>query len=200
MKTMIRRILFAAVLLAVCIPLVPAWSVESYTISPAEPLSQKAPVQAVFTVGFPVNSANVTFPVENDLILTTDLANPSWTYTITTGDGGSSTTPAFYNQTLDLSGLLLSYKGHGDETLRVTLAGTAPVVPAPANITVLKVYETDKTGYVVAGSTVTRTAAVSDTVWTTVDTPQPASTATTGQQAGLWEQIVGMFKGLFGIA
>jgi len=140
----------------------------------------------------------MTFPAGSDLILTTGLSKPAWSYTITTGDGGSSTTPAVYNQTLDLSSLLLSYKGHGSEVMSVTLKGTAPTAAAPANITVVDVHEIDKTGKIVTGSEFTRTAAVSDAVWTT-STPQPTAMATTGQQAGLWDQIVGMFKGLFGI-
>lgn len=199
MKVRIQHIILAALFLAVCIPVVSAWNVESFTMNPTGPLPQNAPVTVTFVVDFPAEANETTFPAASDLVMTTDLAKPAWSYTITTGDGGSSTTPAFYNQTLDLSGLLLSYRGHGSEAMSVTLTGTTPVVPAPANITILKVYETDKTGHVVVGSTVTRNAAVSDTVWTTTATPQPAATETTEKQAGVWDQIVGMFKGLFGI-
>jgi hypothetical protein len=199
MKHTIQRILLAAVFLAVCIPVVPAWNVESYSINPSGPLPQNAPVTVTFSVDFPAEASEPTFPAAGDLVMTTGLAKPAWSYTITTGDGGSSTTPAYYNQTLDLSGLLLSYTGHGSEALSVTLKGTAPAVPAPANVTVLDLYETDKNGKTVTSTQVTRTAAVSDAVWTTA-TPQPTATAKTDQQAGLWDRIVGMFKGLFGIA
>jgi len=173
--------------------------VESYTINPSGPLPQNAPVTVSFTVDFPADDSEATFPAGSDLILTTGLSKPAWTYTITTGDGGSSTTPAVYNQTLDLSSLLLSYKGHGSEVMSVTLAGTAPAAAMPANITVLDVHEVDKTGTVVTGSAFTRTADISDAVWTTA-TPLPTTEQPkTGQQTGLWDQIVGMFKSLFGI-
>jgi hypothetical protein len=198
MKHTIQRILLAAVFLAVCIPVVTAWTVESYTMNPSGPLPQNAPVTVTFSVDFPTEASEPTFPATSDRVMTTGLAKPAWSYTITTGDGGSSTTPAYYNQTLDLSGLLLSYKGHGSEALSVTLKGTAPAVPAPANVTVLDVHETDKNGKTVTSTQVTRTAAVSDAVWTTA-TPQPTATAQTEQQAGLWDRIVGMFKGLFGM-
>jgi len=198
MKKTIQRIIPVLVFLAVCIPLASAWTVESYTANPSGPLPRNAPVTVSFAVDFPANASEMTFPATSNLVLTTGLAKPAWTYTITTGDGGSSTTPAVYNQTLDLNGLLLSYKGHGSEAMRVTLKGTAPASAVPANITVLDVREIDKTGTVVTGSEFTRTVEISDAVWTTAtphQTPQPK----TGQQTGLWDQIVGMFKGLFGI-
>jgi hypothetical protein len=146
MTRTLRPIILALVLLAVCIPLASAWTVESYTINPSGPLPQNAPVTISFSVDFPADASEMTFPAGSDLILTTGLSKPAWTYTITTGDGGSSTTPAVYNQTLDLNSLLLSYKGHGSEVMSVTLAGTAPVAAVPANITVLDVHEVDKDG------------------------------------------------------
>lgn len=198
MTRTLRPIILALVLLAACIPFASAWTVESFTMNPSGPLPQNAPVTVSFTVDFPANASEMTFPAGSDLVLTTGLSKPAWTYTITTGDGGSSTTPAVYNQTLDLSSLLLSYKDPGSEVMSVTLAGTAPATAASANIIALDVHEVDKTGTVLTGSAFTRAAAISDAVWTTA-TPQPAATAQTGQQTGLWDQIVGMFKSLFGI-
>lgn len=200
MKKSVNRIILAALVLAVCIPFVSAWSVENYRVDPSGTLSQKSPVKVSFSVDFPVDASNMTFPVGNDLVMTTGLAKPAWSYTIITEDGGSSTTPAFYNQTLDLSGLLLSYRGHGDEVLSVTLTGTAPVMSSPGQITVLDIHEVDKTGKVVAGSGAPRTANISDIVWTPATTLQTtAPQQEIPKQAGLWDQIVGMVKSLFGI-
>ena len=78
--------------------------------------------------------------------MATDLTNPTWSYTITTGNGGSAVTPGYYNQTLDLSGIILSYKGQGSEVMSVTLKGTTPQVSTPASRTILDVHEVDKTG------------------------------------------------------
>lgn len=200
MTRILRPIILTLVLLAACIPLASAWTVESYTINPSGPLPQNTPVTVSFTVDFPADASEMTFPAGSDLILTTGLSKPAWSYTITTGDGGSSTTPAVYNQTLDLSSVLLSYKDPGSEVMSVTLAGTAPAAAVPANITVLDVHEIDKTGTVVTGTGVTRTADISDAVWTTA-TPLPTTEQPKAeQQTGLWDQIVGMFKSLFGIS
>jgi len=199
MTRTLRPIILALVLLAACIPLASAWTVESFTMNPTGPLPQNAPVTVSFTVDFPADASEMTFPAGSDLILTTGLLKPAWTYTITTGDGGSSTTPAVYNQTLDLNSLLLSYKGHGSEVMSVTLAGTAPAAAVPANITVLDVHEVDKTGTVVTGSAFTRAEDISDAVWTTSTSLPTTEPPKAEQQTGLWDQIVGMFKSLFGI-
>jgi len=199
MTRILRPIILTLVLLAACIPFASAWTVESYTINPSGPLPQNAPVTISFSVDFPANASEMTFPAGSDLILATGLSKPAWTYTITTGDGGSSTTPAVYNQTLDLSSVLLSYKDPGSEVMSVTLAGTAPAAAVPANITILDVHEVDKTGTVVTGSAFTRAADISDAVWTTSTSLPITEPPKAEQQTGLWDQIVGMFKSLFGI-
>jgi hypothetical protein len=198
MKKMTKLVILATVFLAVCVPFVSAWNVDSYTIAPSGSLAQNTPVKVSFTVEFPVNTSEATFPSGSDLVMTTDLANPTWSYTITTSDGGSSVTPGFYNQTLDLSGIILSYQGHGSEVMSATLTGTTPVVNSTSSKTMLNAYEVDKTGNVVTGSQVTKTAVISDSIQT------PATTTTTtnskmNQSGGILDQIIDMFRSLFGI-
>ena len=202
MKKMTKRVILAAVFLAMCVPFVSAWNVDSYTIAPSGSLAQNTPVKVSFTVEFPINTSEATFPSGSDLVMTTDLANPTWSYTITTSDGGSAVTPGFYNQTLDLSGIILSYQGHGSEVMSVTLTGTTPVVNTTSSKTMLNAYEVDKTGRAVTGSQVTETAVVSDSIQTPATTTTTTSTTTNSkmnQSGGILDQIIGMFKSLLGI-
>ncbi|MGA2104862.1 hypothetical protein [Methanoregula sp.] len=183
MKEWTKLVILATVFLAVCIPLVSAWNVEDYTIDPSGSLNPNTSVNVSFNVLFPANTSEMTFPMGSDLVMTTDLVNPTWSYTVSNGNGGSDVTPDFNNQTLDLSGFILSYKGtgsgHNSEMMKVTLTGTAPIVSTPTSKTMLNVYEVDKTGNVVTSSQVTQTAVIS--------------------QGGLLDQIIRMLKSLFGI-
>ena len=54
------------------------------------------------------HTAGDTFPVGSDLVMTTDLANPKWTYTIVLDTVENPRNPVG-GQTLDLSGFELSY-------------------------------------------------------------------------------------------
>jgi hypothetical protein len=202
MKKLTKLVILATVFLAVCVPFVSAWNVDSYTIAPSGSLAQNTPVKVSFTVEFPANTSEATFPSGSDLVMTTDLVNPTWSYTITTSDGGSAVTPGFYNQTLDLSGIILSYQGHGSEVMSVTLTGKTPVVNTTSSKTMLNAYEVDKTGMVVTGSQVTKTAVISDSLQAPAATTTTTSTTTNSkmnQPNGILDQIIGMFKSLFGI-
>jgi len=193
MKNRTKLLILATVFLAVCVPFVSAWNVERYTTDPSGSLAPDTPVKVSFSVEFPANTSEATFPAGSDLVMTTDLVHPVWSYTITTSDGGSAVTPGFSNQTLDLSGIILSYRGQGSEAMSVTLKGTTPQVSTPASATILDVHEVDKTGKVVAGSRVTETAVISG----------PDQTSTTNskmnEQSGIFDQIIRMIKSLFGI-
>jgi hypothetical protein len=193
MKNRTKLLILATVFLAVCVPFVSAWNVERYTTDPSGSLAPDTPVNVSFGVEFPANTSEATFPAGSDLVMTTDLVHPVWSYTITTSDGGSAVTPGFSNQTLDLSGIILSYKGQGSEAMSVTLKGTTPQVSTPASATILDVHEVDKTGKVVAGSRVTETAVISDSVQASTTNP------TMNEQSGVFDQIIRMFKSLFGM-
>jgi len=193
MKKLTKLVILATVFLAVCIPLVSAWTVDSYTIDPSGPLIPNTTVNVSFSVGFPTNSSGTTFPPGSDLVMTTDLIKPTWLYTITTGDGGSAVAPGFNNQVLDVNGFVLSNKGRFSQVMNVRLTGTTPIVSTTTHRTILNVHEVDKTGRVVTSSQVTQTAVVSGSD----QTSSPASKM--NQQLGIVDQIIGMFKGIFGM-
>ena len=193
MKKLTKLIILATVFLAVCIPLVSAWTIDSYMIDPSGPLTPNTTVNVSFSVEFPTSSSGTTFPPGSDLVMTTDLINPTWLYTITTGDGGSAVAPGFSNQVLDVSGFVLSNKGRFSQVMNVRLTGTTPVVSTTTHRTILNVHEVDKTGRVITISQVIQTAVVSG--------PDQSSTppSKTNPQGGIFDQIIGMFKGIFGM-
>ncbi|WP_321508183.1 hypothetical protein [uncultured Methanoregula sp.] len=193
MKKLIKLVIPAIVFLAVCIPLVSAWNVDSYTIDPSGPLAPDTLVNVSFNVGFPTNSSQTTFPVRSDLVMTTDLINPTWSYRIMTSDGGSAVTPGFTNQTLDLGGFLLSNKGRVSQVMSVRLTGTTPGVSTTSPATILNIYEVGGTGSIITSSQVIQTAVVSGP-----DQISPPASKM-NPQSGILDQIIGMFKSLFGM-
>ena len=85
--------------------------------------SGKTNVSADFDIGFiPIGST--TFPSDQSIILTTELDNPVWTYSIIL-DGIENPRPASSKKQLDLSGWELSYENK-DQSLKVNLKGIAP--------------------------------------------------------------------------
>jgi hypothetical protein len=158
MKGLTKLIILAAVIFLVCIPVVSAFDVEGLTIDPSGSLTPNTPVTVSFKVGFAATSGE-TFPSGSDLVLTTDLANPKWTYTLIL-DGVENPRNPVGGKTLDLSGFELSYPAKVDESVRVTVEGTAPTVDTTSNKTVLDIHEVDTHGNIVTSTEITRTAMV----------------------------------------
>jgi hypothetical protein len=158
MKGLTKLIILAAVFFAVCIPVVSAFSVEGLTIDPSGSLTPNTPVTVSFKVDF-ASSSGETFPSGSDLVMTTDLANPKWTYTLILDGVENPRNPAG-GKTLDLSGFELSYPAKVDESIRVTVEGTAPTVDKTTNKTILDIHELDTHGNIVSSSQVTKTALV----------------------------------------
>ncbi|MCK9632169.1 MAG: hypothetical protein M0R30_11065 [Methanoregula sp.] len=135
--------------------------------------------------------------------MTTELARPNWTYALIL-EGIENKKGPVPGQTLELSGFELSYpssiKGL-NETVRVTLTGTAPGTITPTSKKVLDIYEIDNFQNITTATRVTETAVVSlpaPTIPANVAPTVPV-TEKMAQQTGLLDQIIGSFKGLFGI-
>ncbi|MDD1690162.1 MAG: hypothetical protein LUQ66_05830 [Methanoregula sp.] len=195
-------ILLAAVLLVICTSPVSAFTVESYVQDPSGPLTPDTPVTVSYTIGF-VPASGATFPSDNDLVMTTELARPNWTYSLIL-EGIENKNGPVPGQTLDLSGFELSYPSSIEglnETVRVTLTGTAPGTITPTSIKILDIYEIDNLGNITAATQVTKTAVVSlpaPTIPANVATTVPVTEKIT-QQNGILDQIIRSFKSLFGI-
>jgi len=156
-----KLIVLAVIALFFCIPAVSAFSVEGLTIDPSGSLTPGTTVTASFKIGFSASSS-LTFPEGSDLVMTTDLKDPVWTYTIILNEVENPRNPAG-GKTLELSGFELSYPSDTSEVIRVTLQGTAPTVDATTEKTILGVKEVDSNGNTVTSSAVTKTALIVNT-------------------------------------
>jgi hypothetical protein len=158
MKGLTKLITLAVIASILCIPAVSAFTVEGMTISPSGALTPGTAVTATFKVGFSASS-DLTFPSGSDLVLTTDLKDPKWTYSLILDDVENSREPVG-GKTLDLSGFELSYGSSVDEIVSVTLEGTAPSVDVTSEKIIVNVKEIDSNGNTVSSSIVNKSALV----------------------------------------
>ena len=159
----VTNLIALAVIIALffCIPAVAAFTVEGMTIEPSGSLTPGTAVTASFKIGFSASS-DLTFPEASDLVLTTDLKDATWSYTLLLDDVENPRNPQG-GKTLDLSGFELSYPSSVDEVVRVTLQGTAPEVDTTTEKIILNVKEIDSNGNTVSSSMVNKTALVINT-------------------------------------
>ncbi len=161
MKGLMKLVILAVIALILFIPAVSAFDVEGMTIDPSGALTPSTPVTVSFKVGFTASSGD-TFPSGSDLVMTTDLTDAKWTYTLIL-DGVENPRNPVGGKTLDLSGFELSYPSKVDESIRVTLEGTAPTVDTTTQKVMVAVNEYDQNGNIVTSETVNQTALVINT-------------------------------------
>jgi hypothetical protein len=125
-----------------CIQAVSAFTVSSVAIDPSGSLTPGTPVTVSYKVDFQSGTGSTTFSSSNDLQMTTDLEKPQWTYTILL-DGIENPRQPTGGRTLTLTGFELSYKAGIEESVRVTLQGTAPSVTSTTEKTIVKIQEYD---------------------------------------------------------
>jgi len=198
MKQFGKMFILAAVILASCISAVSAFTIDKYASDPSGPLAPDTPVTVSYDIGLG-STSGTTFPPENDLVMTTELTNPKWAYTLILEGVENPGRTAAAGQTLELTGFELSFRSNIDETVRVTLTGTTPGVSTPSSKKILDIYEINNLGNITTATQVTKTVLVSNVTQTTPTTGKPSMQATEkmAQQNGILEQIGGMFKGLF---
>jgi len=160
MKGITKWIILAAILLF-CIPVTSAFSVSSVTIDPTGSLTPGTPVMVTYKIGFQA-SAGETFPSSSELQMITDLEKPKWTWTLVL-DGVEMPRPQAGGRMLSLSGFELSYPSDRDESISVTLEGTAPAVTTTSDKTIIKLQEVDTHNNIIESSKVDRTAKVINT-------------------------------------
>lgn len=195
MNHLLRWNILVPALLVLCIPAVSAFTLDSYTRDPPGPLTPNTTVSVSYTIGFaPVSDA--TFPSGSDLVLTTDLANPRWTYTLVL-EGVENPRGPSTGTILDISGFELSYPSKINESIRGTLTGTVPDVSSSAGKVILDVHEIDSNG--TAGTRIIKTADAGSALPTTAATPALIQTIPPmpSHPDNPLDQILGMFNGLF---
>lgn len=147
MKGLTKLVIIVVIALILFIPAVSAFDVEGMTVDPSGSMTPSTPVTVSFKVGFAASSGD-TFPSGSDLVMTTDLNDPKWTYTIIL-DGVENPRNPLGGKTLDLSGFELSYPSKVDESIRVTLEGTAPTVDTTTLKDMVRIKELDSNGNIV---------------------------------------------------
>jgi hypothetical protein len=157
MKGLTKWIIIA-VFLVFCIQAVSAFTVSSISIDPSGTLTPSQQVLVSFRVDFSASSGE-TFASGNELQLITDLNNPKWSYTLLL-DEVENPRPSASGRILSMSGFELSYPSKVEESLRVTLEGTAPTVTQTTNKTIIKVQELDSHNNIITSTVVERTALV----------------------------------------
>ncbi len=137
------------VLVAFCLLITPVLGtadIGTVAVKPSGDLEGgKSNVTVNFEIEF-ITVAGETFPADDTLLLTTDLDNPLWTYSIVL-DGVENPRPVSSKDTLELSGWELSYKDR-TEQVKVGLKGTAPKVDKSKEIQVVGVASASGSGRV----------------------------------------------------
>ncbi len=156
MKGLTKWIIIA-ISLIFCIQAVAAFQVSSITIDPSGSLTPGTPVIVTYRVDLTA-SGDETFPSTDELQMSTDLNTPKWDYTLVL-DGVETPQPSNTGRVLSVSGWILSYPSSVEESIKVTLQGTAPSVETTTNKTIIRIQEFDSHNNLV-GSTVEREAVV----------------------------------------
>jgi len=161
MKGFNKWILIAASFL-LCVQAVSAFSVSSVTIDPSGSLTPGTPVTVSYKIDFQSGTGSTTFSSSNDMQMSTDLTSPKWTYTILL-DGVENPRQPTGGKALTITGFELSYKSGVEESVRVTLEGTAPTVDKTTDKTIVKIQEIDSSNAPITSSIVEKKATIINT-------------------------------------
>jgi len=144
MKSGMRIILLFLIFCIISVPVLAGCDVGYINVKPSGDLeSGKTNVTAEFQIDF-TSVAGETFPSDENLLLTTDLTNPLWTYSIYL-DGIENSRPPSSKNELTLSGWELSYDDK-EEYVKVKLNGLAPKVNESKQINLVTVAEASAAG------------------------------------------------------
>jgi hypothetical protein len=147
-----------AVTLIFCIQAVSAFGVSSINVDPTGSLVPGTPVIVTFKVDMSA-SGEETFPNGDELQMSTDLDKPKWSYSLVL-DGVDAVQPSNTGRVLSVSGWVLSYPSSVEESLKVTLEGTAPTVTQTTNKTLIRIAEYDSHANLISSTVVERTTTV----------------------------------------
>jgi len=136
-----------------------AISVGNIAITPSGSLiSGQTHVRATFVIEFPA-SGGKTFDDENSLQLSSELDNPTWTYSLVL-DGIENPSKTEVGQNVNINGWLLSYPSKREISMKVTMEAIAPTVEGTSEKVVVAVRELDSRGKLITSSEVVKTALV----------------------------------------
>ncbi len=144
-----RGILLISLIISCCLlisPVLGSADVGNVVVKPSGDLEGgKSNVSADFQIDFTAVGGE-TIPMDENILLTTDLDNPVWSYSIVL-DGVENARPSSSKKSLELTGWELSYKDV-EESVKVALKGTAPKTDKSKEIQVVGVAVTSGNGRV----------------------------------------------------
>lgn len=156
-----RNVWTCVIVLFLCLLVqgIAAISVGNIAITPSGSLiSGQTQVRSTFIIEFPA-SAGKTFDDTNSLQLSSEMDNPTWTYSLVL-DEVENPSKTEVGQNVNINGWLLSYPAKRELSMKVTMEGTAPVVDGTSEKIVIAVRELDSKGKAKASSEVIKKALV----------------------------------------
>ena len=141
--TLFHRLRFFLALFLLCAGIAPCVSAFSVSSTNVNPLGYQAPGTPM-TVNASIDffpKGNVTFPLANELHMSTDLVDPSWAPVVVL-DGRETHLPQETGESVVVPALYLSYPSEQNVRLLVTVTGNIPANPT-SDQDLLKVQEMD---------------------------------------------------------
>ena len=111
-------------------------------------LTSGSPVTFKAVIDFPPRGAEGTFPTDHNLVITTRLENPVWTYSLIL-DGFRNPDKTVTTEQLTLSGFELNYPSTVQQSVVVIVNGTAPEVSRVTMTSIMDKSERDDAGTII---------------------------------------------------
>ena len=99
-------------------------------------------------IDFPPRGSEGTFPSDHNLVITTRLENPQWTYSLIL-DGVRNPDKTVMTEQLTLSGFELNYPADVQQSVVVIVNGTAPDVSRVTMTSIMDISERDDSGKII---------------------------------------------------
>lgn len=147
-------------------------------------ITSGSPVTFKAVIDFPPRGAEGTFPADHNLVITTRLENPQWTYAFIL-DGIRNPDKMVTTGQLTLSGFELNYPADVQQSVVVVVNGTAPEVSRVTMTSIMDTSERDDAGKIIPNTSRSdsqipiypRVTATPAPVPTTIPTTQKGSVA-----------------------
>lgn len=173
------------------IPVVPAFTVGSVSVTPSGNLYPGNSVNVSYTV---YAASGMAFPLYDDLQFITELDDPQWTYSIAV-NGVKNTRPVSGGRTVTINGFELGYRNQDEVIVYVLLRGGIPTgAILGTNRTLVKIQELDSRGYSIPYSVVNIDRLIGEPA--PPPTPAYGSITVTSSPSGADIYIDNVYKGL----
>lgn len=153
-------------------------------------ITSGSPVTFKAVIDFPPRGSEGTFPADHNLVFTTRLENPLWTYSLIL-DGVKNPNKTVTTEQLTLSGFELNYPANVQQSVVVIVNGTAPEVRRVTMTSMMDKSERDDAGTIIPNTSRSDSQLPIHPRVTTTPVPVPTTIPTT--QKGSLAPIVIFF-------